>query len=219
MSQQLRVLIADDDFHVARLHTGVVESTPGFTCLPSVGTGEAVLRAVAQSAPDLVLLDVYLPDISGLDVLARVDVDCFVISAASDPTSVRRALRRGAMCYLIKPFPEKLLRDRLQSYGKYRESLREESALTQDVLERMLRALHPAENGTAQPRAVTEAAVLHVLSKRPEPASAAEIASAIGVSRATAQRYLSALVDAGAAKVQLRYGNTGRPEHRYTLPQ
>jgi two-component system CitB family response regulator len=48
-----------------------------------------------------------------------------------------------------------------------------------------------------------------------EPRSAAEIARAVGISRATAQRYLSALADDGAVEIQLRYGTTGRPEHRY----
>ena len=48
--------------------------------------------------------------------------------------------------------------------------------------------------------------------------SAAEVAARVGVSRATAQRYLSSLADDGAVDIQLRYGTTGRPEHRYGLP-
>jgi two-component system CitB family response regulator len=48
--------------------------------------------------------------------------------------------------------------------------------------------------------------------------SAADVAARVGVSRATAQRYLSALADDGAVDIQLRYGTTGRPEHRYGIP-
>jgi two-component system CitB family response regulator len=47
------------------------------------------------------------------------------------------------------------------------------------------------------------------------PLSAAEIARKVGISRATAQRYLSALAEDGSVEIQLRYGSTGRPEHRY----
>ncbi|MFC6258086.1 helix-turn-helix domain-containing protein, partial [Kocuria oceani] len=41
------------------------------------------------------------------------------------------------------------------------------------------------------------------------------IARKVGISRATAQRYLSALAEDGSVEIQLRYGSTGRPEHRY----
>ena len=55
------------------------------------------------------------------------------------------------------------------------------------------------------------------MNSRAEPASAGEIAEAVGISRATAQRYLSGLVDEGTIAMQLRYGTTGRPEHRYSV--
>ncbi|MCL2514500.1 MAG: response regulator [Microbacteriaceae bacterium] len=213
----LRVLVADDDFHVARLHAAVVDATEGFVALPPMGSGEAVLRAVPAAAPDLVLLDVYMPDMNGLDVLARIDIDAFVVSAASDQASVRRALRRGALSYLIKPFPEELLRRRLQGYLRFRQLLADGPNLDQDAVERALRMLHPGDRSTGRPRAVTELSVLEALRNAVEPLSAADVAAAVGVSRATAQRYLSGLVDDGAASVQLRYGAAGRPEHRYGI--
>ena len=64
---------------------------------------------------------------------------------------------------------------------------------------------------------MTEAAVLEALQPG-EPYSAVEVAERVGVSRATAQRDLSWLADDGAVEIQLRYGTTGRPEHRYGVP-
>ena len=85
-------------------------------------------------------------------------------------------------------------------------------------MERAKRALIPGDvTASARPRSATEAAVLDSL----EPGqqySAAEVAARVGVSRATAQRYLSSLADDGAVDIQLRYGTTGRPEHRYGVP-
>ena len=52
----LRVLIIDDDFHVAALHVGYVNSVPGFEALPPVHDLRAVAAAVEQHAPDLVLV-------------------------------------------------------------------------------------------------------------------------------------------------------------------
>lgn len=217
MTDDLRVLVVDDDFRVARLHSAAVDATDGFTALQPVGSGEAALRAVRATSPDLLLLDVYLPDMSGLEVLARVDVDAFVLSAANDPASVARAIRRGALAYLIKPFPEALLQQRLQSYLRYRRILTESPNVDQDVLERALRMLHPGDRNTGRPRAVTELSVMGALQASAEPLTAAEVAAAVGIARATAQRYLSGLVDDGVASVQLRYGAAGRPEHRYGL--
>jgi two-component system CitB family response regulator len=217
LSEDLRVLIVDDDFHVARLHTTYVDAVPGFTALPPVGNGEAAVHAVRTLTPDLVLIDIYLPDVNGLDVLRALDVDAFVISAASDPASVRRALRNGALTYLIKPFNAALLDQRLRAYARYRRVLADGTNLDQEVVERALRILHPGDKGTGRPRAVTELSVLEALQQVAEPTPAAQIATAVGISRATAQRYLSGLVDDGAVAVQLQYGTTGRPEHRYSL--
>jgi two-component system CitB family response regulator len=215
----IRVLIVDDDFHVARLHVAYVNSVPGFTALSPVGSGDAAVRAVDTLKPDLVLIDIYLPDANGLDILRGLDVDSFVISAASDSFSVLRALRRGALSYLIKPFPEDLLAQRLRSYARYRRILAEGQDVDQEAVERALRTLHPGDKNTGRPRAVTELSVLEVLRTRAMPTPAADIAAEVGISRATAQRYLSGLVDDGAISVQLRYGTTGRPEHRYSIRQ
>lgn len=215
MSQDFRVLIVDDDFHVAKLHVDYVDSVPGFRALPPVGTGELALRAVESQKPDLVLLDVYLPDILGLDLLRTLDTDVLMLTAAADAEAVRQALRRGALGYLMKPFTAEQLTERLGAYARYRRLLSGPQSMDQNTVERALRGLSP-QQGPAYTRArsATETSVLNVL-KSGEYSSALEVAREVGVSRATAQRYLSALVDEGSADIQLRYGSTGRPEHRY----
>ncbi|NKX53166.1 response regulator [Arthrobacter mobilis] len=217
MTEDLQVLIVDDDFHVGRLHAGYVDAVPGFRALPPVGSAEQALRVVHGSGPDLVLLDVYLPDALGLDLLRSLDVDVIMLTAAADAASIRKAMRRGALGYLIKPFGAGQLARKLRAYARYRRVLAEKPVLDQDTLERALHALHPGtDSGTARARSATEASVLEAL----EPGtaqSASEVARRVGISRATAQRYLSALADDGAIEIQLRYGSTGRPEHRYSL--
>src|SRR5947208_3916510 len=106
----IRTLIVDDDFRVAALHRAYVEKVPGFSVVGEAGTGAEALRLIAQSKPDLLLLDIYLPDISGLEVMrtireagaARVDV--IAITAARDVESLRSAMHGGVVHYLIKPF-------------------------------------------------------------------------------------------------------------------
>ncbi len=107
-----------------------------------------------------------------------------------------------------------VLAERLRSYARYRRLLDTGSALDQESVERALRQLHRGDGGD-RVRSVTERAVLAAVARSAQPSTAAEVAAAVGMSRATAQRYLSSLVDEGAVEVALRYSSTGRPEHQY----
>jgi len=215
VSSVFTVLVVDDDFHVADLHRRQVDEVPGFRALEPVGTLAAARSALSSGTVDLVLVDVYLPDGSGLDLLRSIDADAFVLSAASDSGTVRRAMRSGALAYLIKPFAAGVLAERLQAYARSRNVLDERSTLDQEAVERAFRILHAGDSGGASPsRAATAALVLEQLVAGEE-RSAAEVAAAIGVSRATAQRYLAQLTADGTVAMQLRYGAAGRPEHRY----
>lgn len=217
MTMDLRVLIVDDDFHVARLHAEYVQSVPGFRALGPVITAEAALRAVEAHQPDLVLLDVYLPDAMGLDLLRTLDTDVFMLTAAAEADAVRKAYRRGALAYLIKPFTSAQLTQRLQAYARYRRAIQGPQGVDQQTVDRALRGLTPAQNAAGtRARQTTETAVLKALEAGGR-VSASEIARTVGVSRATAQRYLSALVDEGTVEIELEYGTTGRPEHLYCL--
>ncbi|MCO4273740.1 response regulator [Pseudarthrobacter sp. HLT3-5] len=211
MPEDFRVLIVDDDFHVAKLHATYVDSVAGFLALAPVGSASLALQAIHSLRPDLVLLDVYLPDASGLDLLQQLDVDTMILSAASDAESLRKAFRRGVLGYLLKPFTAESLSQQLRSYARYRRLLGQPGALDQGSVERAKRALIPGDVGpAAKSRSATEAAVLESLVAG-EQYSAVEVAARVGVSRATAQRYLSSLADDGAVGLQLRYGTTGRP--------
>jgi response regulator of citrate/malate metabolism len=225
-----RVLVVDDDFRVASLHAGYVEAVAGFEVAATAGSltqARAVLtRHRAAGRPvDLALVDVYLPDGSGLDLLPDLAADCdaFVLTAAGEPDTFRRALRSGALGYLVKPFGEALLHSRLRSYARYRRVLATAAEhgqpLDQDLADAALRALHADAGSTTKAATVAAGAtrdlVLRALAEAPEPLSAAEVAAATGISRATAQRHLAALDGEGRLALRLRYGTTGRPEQRY----
>jgi len=224
----IRVLVVDDDFMVARVHSGFVERTPGFTVVGTAHTGAEAIKAVERLHPDLVLLDIYLPDMSGLAVLQhlrwdpRTDVDIIVVSAASDVDSVKQALRGGVVHYLIKPFRYQDLRERLEHYAERHhrlDALADQGRDTrrQEEVDRIfaapVAARGPMPKGlTAETLAVVRAA-LGAASERGM--SAAECAEQTGLSRVSARRYLEHLVSVGAADVRSRYGTTGRPERRF----
>ncbi|WP_345803271.1 response regulator [Microbacterium sp. AZCO] len=211
MTDSIRVLVVDDDFRVAGLHRGIADR-PGFTVLEAAGSVSAARASIRDHRPDLLLVDAYLPDGDGVDLVRSVDVDAIVLSAANDAATIRRALRAGALAYLVKPFESRVLGDRLDRYARFRNLLGSQGALGQEELDRALSILHGAEAPSLS-RSATEQLILEAIGG--DGASATEVAERSGVSRATAQRHLATLAARGIIEVRLRYGTTGRPEHRY----
>ncbi|MGI5240058.1 response regulator [Dactylosporangium sp. CA-139066] len=213
----IRVLVVEDDFRVARVHVGFASRVDGFTVVATARSAAEARRELAAGAVDLVLLDTYLPDESGLDLLAELTVDAIMLTAASDAATVRAAYARGALNYLVKPFTAEQLADRLTAYRHYRAMVSVDRALTQAEIDRCWRVLHDGDRPAAPKgqSAVTVRLVSDALRGAGRARTAAGIADELGISRATAQRYLAALVRDGSAEVHLRYGVTGRPEHQY----
>ncbi|GIH78712.1 response regulator [Planobispora longispora] len=217
----IKVLVVDDDFMVAKIHSGYVARVPGFTVVGTVHTGRAAVAAVAQHRPDLVLLDIYLPDMSGLDVLGTLrgvshPADVLVITAARDTATVRAAMRGGAVNYLIKPFTARALTERLERYADMRRQLATIGPeARQDEVDRLFGAGDgppPLPKGLS---ATTCALVADALREADTDLSAAEVATITGLSRVSARRYLEHLCAAGQTQLRPKYGTAGRPEHRY----
>jgi response regulator of citrate/malate metabolism len=217
----IRVFIVDDDFMVAKVHSGYVNKTPGFEVVGVAHTGTDALRAIDELRPDLVLLDIYLPDMDGVSVLRELrssssaDTDVIVISAANDVDTVRAAMRGGVLHYLIKPFTYAALYDQLKHFAALHERL---GALSQAGQSDVDQVFSGRPSGATQlPKGLsteTAALVEDTLKSSTSDFSAAECAARTDISRVSARRYLEHFVATGQAAVRLRYG-TGRPERRY----
>jgi response regulator of citrate/malate metabolism len=219
----IRTLIVEDDYHVATIHAAYVKRVVGFEVAGHAASVASALDAVRRLGPDLVLLDLYLPDGSGLDLIRGVEVprpDFLVISAARDMASVREAMQLGTVHYLVKPFGFAQLEERLAAYRSLFKRLERAGPAGEaeqhevDAMFGALRGPAPVAKGRSGP---TMSAVLDLLREGGEALSAAQVADAIGISRSTAQRYLSQLEQEGRVEVRLQYGATGRPEHLFRL--
>ncbi|MFU8875578.1 response regulator [Micromonospora sp. SL4-19] len=218
------VLVVDDDFMVARIHRGFVERVAGFRVVGTASTGEQAVAAVDELRPDLILLDLYLPDMFGLDVVTRIraarhDCDVLVISAAREAEAVRRSVRYGAVNYLLKPFGFDELRTRLEQYATRRATLRAAVVADQADVDRVLsRSGSVAATAPALPRGLsseTAELVERALRGHDGTLSASECADRVGISRVSARRYLEHFSGTGQVEVALKYGAAGRPERRY----
>ncbi|HEX9350159.1 MAG TPA: response regulator [Gaiellaceae bacterium] len=219
----IRAIVVDDDLMTASIHRSYVERVPGFEVVAEVHTGEDAIREVKRLRPDLVLLDIYLPDISGLEVLRSFRqsdaprVDVIAVTAAKDVDTLRSAMHGGVVHYLVKPFFFDALRERLENYAALRrrmERLREPDQQDIDYMFSLLRSQgrQSLPKGISAP---TLALVMEAVRTADGEVSAVDVADRAGISRGTARRYLEYLGASGAIELSLRYGSTGRPEHRY----
>src|SRR5579875_2160261 len=205
---RVQVLLVEDDPMVLYVTRRFLERVPGAEVAGEARTAREALLLLRNQAVDLVLLDIYLPDRSGLILLRDIrhegmDVDVIVITAASDPTSVTTALRLGACDYLIKPFEWTRFRRAIDAY-------------------RCLTRAFPAAEAEELPKgidATTLARVVELLRGERTPLTVKEIGEKLGVSRITALRYITYLRGRGAVTAEPVYGGPGRPALRYVLKE
>ncbi|MEU1229474.1 response regulator [Streptomyces sp. NPDC005828] len=218
--QPLRVLVVEDDPVAADAHALYAGRVEGFTVVGVAHSRAAAVRVLDRTPVDLILLDLYLPDGHGLQLLRALraaghSADVIAVTSARDLAVVREGVSLGVVQYVLKPFAFATLRDRLARYAEFRAAAGEASG--QDEVDRALAALrapHPAAlpKGLSAP---TLEAVTRTLRADPSGLTAAEAGTAVGISRITARRYLEHLVTEGRAVRAPQYGQIGRPELQY----
>ncbi|NVM97272.1 response regulator [Arthrobacter sp. SDTb3-6] len=223
MSAQLRVVIVEDDPGVALINREFVTAHAGFTVVGEAHSGAQAVGLIAELKPDVVLLDFYLPDFPGLEVLDRLgpfrgSLEIIAVTAARDVESVRQARARGVRHYLVKPFMASALFERLDEVARQFDTVRRTSR-GKLLDQRSVDALIAGTPGryAPPPKGLSEATLQRVhlaLQAAGTDVSAAELAGRVGMSRVGVRRYLEHLVDVGRATLTPRYG-AGRPENRY----
>jgi response regulator of citrate/malate metabolism len=221
-----RVLVVEDEEVAAAAHAEYVGRVPGFTVAGVARSGADAVRLLRDGAAvDLVLLDMNLPDVHGLELLQRIRqdghlADVIAVTSARDLDVVRRAVSHGVVQYLLKPFTFAGLRGKLEQYAAYRAQLGGGGdAVVQDEIDELLGLLRPVGSAGALPKGMSAQTMRlvtdHLRTADGAAASASEVAEATGTSRVTARRYLEHLAESGLVERRSRYGGGGRPEVEY----
>jgi response regulator of citrate/malate metabolism len=216
-------LVVEDDPMLADAHRQFVERIPGFRVADVANCGAEALRLLAAKPVDLILLDVYLPDMTGIDVCRTLrargnQTDVIAVTSARDLPTVRAAVSLGVVQYLIKPFQFTTFRSKLDAYAEYRRlaTSSDDVPLAQDELDRMLDGLR-ATRRTQLPKGLSDTTLASLIGilRTDSPLTAAELAAHAGVSAPTTRRYLEYLTTQHLVAGQPRYGGPGRPETVY----
>ncbi|HEV7366066.1 MAG TPA: response regulator transcription factor [Gemmatimonadales bacterium] len=106
MTKPIRVLLADDHMIVRTGIRHVLESEPGFEVVGEAANGAEALSLAAKLHPDVVVLDISMPDVSGLELAARLSdtggTRVLILSMHNNPEYVLESVRAGAHGYLLK---------------------------------------------------------------------------------------------------------------------
>ena len=221
----IRVLVVEDNAVAAEAHATYIERTRGFTLAGVAQSFQDAVRLLGEHQIDLVLLDLHLPDGSGLDLLRQLRAtaypcDVIAVTSARDLEVVRRAVSQGIAAYVLKPFTYSMLESKLRQYASFRAEVeRDAGAVSQEDVDSMLGMLHSTRGPSVLPKGLSSETLDDVRSALTQAAgmTATEVAELIGSSRVTARRYLEHLADDGVLERRTRFGGTGRPHVEYVV--
>ena len=223
----IEILIIEDDKRIADIHRRFIDKIEGFEVIGTALTGEEAKDWVQSLQPDLVLLDVYLPDALGTDIMKFIhenspETDIIFITAAAEVDIVKKAYRRGVEDYILKPLTFDRFKESLLSYKTKKEALAGDGVMRADSIQLLWNKTNVVETApdVLPPKGIdpiTKGKVVNHLKQIDGGITAETLGLEIGVSRSTARRYLEYLVTEKHAFTELIYGTVGRPERRYFI--
>lgn len=108
-TRPLKILVLDDDKSTVLFIENVIARSKVECLIYSAGNGAAALDLIKSDQFDIAFIDIWLPDMNGLEILDRIkkinpDTACHVISSQSDNSYINKAWKLGIEQYLLKPF-------------------------------------------------------------------------------------------------------------------
>ncbi|WP_088006884.1 response regulator [Indiicoccus explosivorum] len=224
----IRAAISEDDFRVAQIHEAFLNEIDGITVAGKAMNAAETLELLETGQVDLLLLDVFMPDRLGSDLLHEIrlkhpEVDIIMITAAQEKEFIRKAMNYGVFYYLIKPVQIDQFK---QVIGQYKEKRRllegGEEIAREKIMELFNQTAAAAEGVKIQQQdlptginAITLEKVMELIRENADGLTSDNVGQQLGASRTTARRYLEYLVGQGMAKAESVYGIVGRPERKY----
>lgn len=223
--ETIKTLIVEDDEKIAEIQRIFTEKIAGYSVIGIAHKLEEAREMIQVLEPDLVLLDIFFPDGSGIDLLWKIRssqrrMDVVLITAAKEVEFFEDAMRGGVFDYILKPLVFNRFAATLEKYKDHRKRLNAISTISQHDVDRLLRQTEKSSTGSREmPKGIdpiTLKKIEEMLATLEGQGISAERAGIqIGVSRTTSRRYLEYLVAEGIIVADLSYGTQGRPERVY----
>ena len=218
-----KVLIVEDDPMVAMINEQYVKRNKNFQLVGKCKDGAAALEFLEQNSVDLIVLDVYMPHMDGLETLRtirnrQIPVDAIMVTAANDRSSVEEALHLGIVDYLVKPFTFDRFQMALEKYISQTNAFKDFDTLNQKNIDHIIDNSRK-KSEDAFPKGIQEKTLLLIMEYLRGNASTwftgDEIAERVGLTGVTVRRYMNFLAESGRVTAEMNYETGGRPCMRY----
>jgi two-component system, CitB family, response regulator len=220
------VFIVEDDIRIAEINRKFIEKIDGFSVCGIALNEEEAKEQITILKPDLVILDIYFPDMNGLDLLRWIrsefrGIEVIMVTAATEVETLKNALDDGIFDYIVKPVIFQRFKETLLNFNEYKLSIQQlaaSSEVNQNIIDSILKREKIESETTYLPKGIdriTLEKVISILTKNNIGYTAEDLGQLIGASRTTARRYLEYLVSEEKVSADITYGGVGRPERIY----
>ncbi|EPW5279376.1 two-component response regulator DpiA [Yersinia enterocolitica] len=219
----LNILVVEDETPLAEMHAEFIKQSSHCHEVWLAGNLQQARSMVARFHPDLILLDNYLPDGSGLELLRELTLQGFsggiiFVTAASDSETVSEAIRYGVFDYLIKPVAYERLEQSLARYSHRHQVLQDGTKVNQRQIDEMYNTYARGEQKVTLPLGIDQMTldkIQTLFSDNADEYTAENVAQLLGLSRTTARRYLEFCATNQTLQAEIIYGKVGRPQRIY----
>lgn len=208
---------------IASINQTFLSRDPRFSLAAVFHSGQEALEWLRKRPVELLILDVYMPRMSGLELLRElraeeITLDAIMVTAANDSKTVDALLKLGVTDYLVKPFAASRFQQALDTFCQHREAVSHDN-VSQQELDALFPSAAPAASIPKGLQTRTLDRIRACLRQIPQAGATCEtIADCSGFSTVTVRRYLTYLVSQGEAVTQVNYDTGGRPCMLYRLP-
>ena len=217
-----KVLVIDDDPMVAMINSQYVQKNKNFIVCGTCKNGQDALEFLKQNQIDLVILDVYMPLMNGVETLKQIRKNAFcteviMVTAANDTQTLENTMHLGVIDYLIKPFALERFQIALEKFEAKMKAIKTAEILDQHCIDNII--------GTCQkqsvknyPKGIQEKTLKKIeqyLKTQNTWINGDIIAEKVGLSSVTIRHYMAYLVQNGTVKESINYETGGRPSMLY----
>lgn len=224
----IKTVIIEDDLMVASINNQFALKTPGVQVVATFHNGKDALAFLKETKVDLLLLDLYMPEFSGLELLTELrrqnqDVDVIMITAANDVAHVKEALHLGIVDYLVKPFRYERFAEAMDKFLVRRKVMKSGMDFTQEDIDQLVNIQPPSSRSKEMEmqkgiqRKTLEIIRSCLTTHDSEYLTSEQIAEETGLSKVTVRRYMNFLIEQNEASSQVDYSTGGRPRVEYIL--
>ncbi|MBP5158020.1 MAG: response regulator [Treponema sp.] len=228
------VLIVEDDPMVAMINEQYVRKNKQFTVLGACRNGQEALDFLEDNTADLIILDVYMPIMDGVETLKQLrqrkcSSEVIMVTAANDAATLEDTMHLGVLDYLIKPFAYERFQVALEKFQAKRTALSSASVLDQSSVDSIMARAggqgqasqhgggagrSGTESGKDYPKGIQEKTLMHILEYLEAQKgwlNGDVIAENVGLSAVTVRHYMNYIVNTGKASESINYETGGRP--------